>query len=295
MAELFEPGGRLYGQAALEKGTLAITEAQRLRRQLVSEKAKVLTGESVEVNLDTATLTEVGGSTYLLPVAFVDALRTGKVMRQGARPQQLLEPIDGPLEYKALNWERDTEPIYNLHTTLKDGSKMCWPVYGYGADYGYGYHTTPLLGCRGTELPGWEDCEWLCRCAQCGRELPPSYFFLNTSGRLKATCRGCTSTNNLVDKIFHKAQRHRSEDELKLLVDTRHWYEALWRRNLCPRGDYAAHCLGAEDIKERMAHATKHRRGSAPRRPNVINPHKLQTIYNLIEETTLVDEAVNGQ
>ena len=83
--------------------------------------------------------------------------------------------------------------------------------------------------------------------------------------------------------------RYRSDEELQLLVDTRHWYEALWRRNLCPRGDYAAWCLGEADIKERMKIATKHKRGSAPRRPNVISASKLQGIYNLMKETVEPD------
>lgn len=279
MAELFEPGGDLWGA----KGTnLKFTEAQRLRAKLNAEKAEVLIGDSVEVNLDSATLL-AEGSTYLLPIAFVEKLRRSD--RRGASPQQPLEHIDGPLEEKALNWNNDTQPGYWLHIPTDDDTQEAWPVYGYFADYGMGYHVTPLLGCRGTELPTWKNAEWLCRCAQCGRELPPSYFFMNTSGRLKGICRACTSTNNLVDKIFHKAMRYRSEEEQTLLVDTRHWYEALWRRNLCPRGDYAGWCLGEADIKERMRIATKHKRGSMPRRPNVIAASKLQMIYGLMEET----------
>ena len=110
MTSLFEPGGKLWGAASQ---SLAMTEAQRLRRRLNAEKAKVLTGDNVEVNLDSATLTDAKGSTYLLPVAFVEKLRMAK--RQGASPQQPLELIDGPLEAKALNWDHDTAPIYWLH------------------------------------------------------------------------------------------------------------------------------------------------------------------------------------
>lgn len=274
MAELFKPGGSLWGA----KGTgLKYTEAQRLRARLNAEKAEVITGDLVEINLDAATLTDAEGS-YLLPVAFVEKLRMAK--RQGAVPQQPLELIDGPLEAKALNWDHDTAPIYWLHI-----SDEAYPVYGYGADYGYGYHVTPLLGCRHTELPGWKDCEWLCRCAQCGRELPPSYFFMNTSGRLKGICRGCTSTNRIVDKIYHRPMRYRNEDERKLLVDTRYWYEGLWHRNLCPRGDYANWCLGEAEIQERMRLATRHKRGSAPRRPPATISAKIKEIYALMEET----------
>ena len=278
MAELFEPGGSLWGA----KGTgLKYTEAQRLRARLNAEKAEVLTGDLVEINLDAATLTDAEGS-YLLPVAFVEKLRMAK--RQGANPQQPLELIDGPLEAKALNYNHSTEPGYWLHISSDDGH-VAYPVYGYFADYGMGYHVTPCVGRRGEELPGWKDCEWLCRCAQCGRELPPSYFFLNTSGRLKGICRGCTSTNRIVDKVYHRPMRYRNEDERKLLVDTRYWYEGLWHRNLCPRGDYADWCLGEAEIQERMRLATRHKRGSAPRRPPATISAKIKEIYALMEET----------
>ena len=278
MDDLFEPGGRLYGSVAQEQGKLAFTEKQRLRAALNAEKATVLTGEHIKVNLDSATL-EAEGSTYLLPVAFVEKLRNGD--RVCASPRTLLELIDGPLENKALNYSASTTPIYWLHLSQEDGSVDAWPVYGYGADYGYGYHVTPII----KDQPGWDNAEWLCRCAQCGRELPPSYYFLNTSGRLKGICKACTQTNNIVDKIFHRPMRYRNEDEQKLLVDTRHWYEALWRRNLCPRGDYAGWCIGEADIKERMRLATRHKRGSAPRRPSATSKDKLQRIYNLMAET----------
>ena len=132
MTSLFEPGGKLWGAASQ---SLAMTEAQRLRRRLNAEKAKVLTGDNVEVNLDSATLTDAKGSTYLLPVAFVEKLRTGRVEKvPDARPQQLLEPIDGPLEEKALSYDHSTQPIYWMHV---DEMKEVWPVYGYAADYGY--------------------------------------------------------------------------------------------------------------------------------------------------------------
>lgn len=280
MAKLFEPGGSFYGTA---NNKMKFTEAQRLRATLAAKKATVLRSENLEVNIDDATLT-AEGSSYLLPVDFVENLRAGKIKRQSAVPQQPLEHIDGPLEDKALNWDHDTKPIYWLHVP-EQGTMVVYPVYGYAADYGMGYHVTPFLSCRPTEAPGWKDAEWLCRCAQCGRELPPSYFYMNTSGRLKGICKACTSTNHLVDKIFKKPMRYRSDDELQLLVDTRHWYEALWRRNLCPRGDYAGWCIGEADIKERMRIATKHKRGSAPRQPNTINPSKLKRIYALMENT----------
>lgn len=288
MAELFKPGGSLWGA----KGTgLKYTEAQRLRARLNAEKAEVLTGDLVEINLDAATLTDAEGS-YLLPVAFVEKLRMAK--RQGASPQQPLELIDGPLEAKALNYNHSTEPIYWLHAPGNYSIEDCngpiqqmpidsWPVYGYGADYGMGYHVTPII--KQAELPGWKDCEWLCRCAQCGRELPPSYFFLNTSGRLKGICKACTSTNRIVDKVYHRPMRYRNEDERKLLVDTRYWYEGLWHRNLCPRGDYANWCLGEAEIQERMRLATRHKRGSAPRRPPATISAKIKEIYALMEET----------
>ena len=266
---LFEPGGSLWGS----KGTnIKFTEAQRLRAKLNAEKAEVLTGDIVEVNLDSATLS-AEGSTYLLPVNFVEKLKYGS---REASPRMVLEQIDGPLESVSLNWERSTEPLYWLH--LQDQS---WPVYGYGADYGYGYHVTPIT----KEQPGWDDAVWLCRCAQCGRELPPSYFFMNTSGRLKGICKACTSTNNIVDRIFSKPRRYRSDDEEQLLVDTRHWYEALWKRNLAPRGKYVDHCIGEADIDARLNIAIRHRRGSTPRGTSAA---KIQEVRALIDETQKV-------
>lgn len=275
MAELFEPGGDLWGA----KGTnLKFTEAQRLRAKLNAEKAEVLIGDSVEVNLDSATLT-TEGSTYLLPITFVEKLKNSH--REVASPSQyVLERLDGPLEEFALNWDNTTRPIYWIHVPDQD-KKVSWPVYGYAADYGLGYHVTPIL----KEQPGWDDAEWLCRCAQCGRELPPNYFFMNTSGRLKGICKACTSTNNIVDRIFSKPQRYWSDDERQLLVVTRHWYEALWHRNLAPRGKYASHCIGEADIKARLNTAIRHRRGATPRGTSAA---KIQEVLSLIAETQKV-------
>ena len=275
MRPLFEPGGQHWGAASQK---LRMTEAQRLRAALNAEKAKA--PDCSGISVDESVLRHEG-QTYLLPLDFVEAVKNGTIKRVGANPQELLEHIDGPLEEKALNYDHSTSPIYWLHIP-GGGSAVAWPVYGYGADYGKGYHVTPMIS---GELPGWDTAEWLCRCAQCGRELPPSHFFLNTSGRLKGICRPCTSTDNIVDRIFKKPMRYRSEEESQLLVDTRHWYEALWRRNLCPRGNYANWCIGEADIQERMRLATRHKRGSAPRHPSATSPTKIHAIYDLMDDS----------
>ena len=255
------------------KRGLAYSEAQRLRSSLDAEKAEVLHGDNIEVNLMASTLRTAEGEVFLLPVAFTDAIREGRIHRSGACPQQPLELISGPLEAKAQNWEGSTEPIYWLHVS---DDTATYPVYGYGADYGLGYHVTPIIT---------DDAEWLCRCSQCGRELPPRFYYSNTNGRCKGTCKACMSANTTVDRIFHKAMRYRTEAESQLLIDTRHWYEALWLRNLCPRGDYAEWCIGKEDIQNRMRKAIKHKRGSAPRRPQNTAAQKIHQIYSLISSS----------
>lgn len=277
METLFEPGGHLAGSKST---SLRMTEVQRLRAVLNTEKAQVITTDTYEIK--GAALTHEG-STYLLPVAFVEKLKN-EALRLDAVPQSPLELIDGPLEEKALNYSNSTDPAYWLHIPGDHDTSVAWPVYGYAADYGKGYHVTPLVA---EDLPDWSNAEWLCRCAQCGRELPPSFFFRNTSGRLKGICKACTATDRLVDKIFHRAMRYRTEEEQQLLVDTRHWYEALWLRNLCPRGDYAAWCIGEAEIQDRMRIATRHKRGSAPRRPPGTSPTKIQMVKDLIKESSL--------
>ena len=143
MANLFEPGGDLWGA----KGTgLKYTEAQRLRATLNAQKAEVLHGNNVDINVTSATLS-TEGSIYLLPIAFVEQLKSNAIRRLDASPQRVLEPIDGPLEDKALNWDHDTSPIYWLYIPVDGDMTEAWPVYGYGADYGYGYHVTPAFGC----------------------------------------------------------------------------------------------------------------------------------------------------
>ena len=301
MKNLFEPGGSgAHGQGHLGKSrrTMAYTEAQRLSAALNAEKAEVLHGDNVDINITTSTLHTSEGDVFLLPVAFTEAVKDGRIHRAGASPRTVLEPLPGPLEEAAQNWEGSTEPIYWLHIAGEE----TFPVYGYGADYGLGYHATPVLPHVNTthkelvhavgkhalqcdHLPDWDNAQWLCRCGQCGRELPPNYFFINTGGRLKGICRACMSTNQIVDRIFLKALRYRTDEEQQLLIDTRYWYESLWRRNLCPRGTYANYCLGEADIQVRMRAAIRHKRGSTPRRPQATSHSKIVAIKNLMEET----------
>ena len=306
MEKLFEPGGSgAHGQGHLGKRRTkaSYTEAQRLSAALNAEKAEVLHGDSVDINITTSSLHTAEGEVFLLPVAFTEAVKNGRISRAGASPRTVLDPLPGPLEEAAQSWEGSTDPIYWIHVSEDSGVTTAYPVYGYGSDYGKGYHITPMLPHAHTQhsdiahvvgkhslqcdhLPGWDTAEWLCRCSQCGRELPPKYFFINTSGHLKGICRACVSTNQIVDRIFHKGLRYRTDEEEQLLVNTAHWYEGLWRRNLCPRGDYAAFILGEEAIQARMNAAIRHRRGSAPRRPQATNHLKIVAINHLIDETS---------
>ena len=301
MEKLFEPGGsgaHKQGNVGKPRSAMIYTEAQRLRAALNAEKAEVLHGDNVDINVTTSTLHTSEGDVFLLPVAFTEAVKEGRIHRANASPRTVLEPLPGPLEEAAQNWEGTTDPVYWIHI---DGGET-YPVYGYGADYGAGYHATPILPHAHTahtelthyvgkhtlqcdHLPGWDEAQWLCKCGQCGRELPPSYFFINTGGRLKGICRACVSTNQIIDRIFHKGLRYRTDEEERLLVNTAQWYESLWRRNLCPRGDYAAFILGEDAIQARMNAALRHRRGSAARRPQVTSHSKIAAINRLIEET----------
>lgn len=279
MPSLFEPGGNIWGS----KGTdLKVTEIQRLRAKLNAKKAQAPKCDGIDVE---ESVLRHEGQTYLLPLAFTNAVKNGTLKRTGASPQTVLEYIDGPVEETLLQWESTGQPKYWVHIPNADGSTTAWPVYGYVADYGYGYVNPPMI--KG-ELPDWDAAEWLCRCAQCGRELPPSQYFKNTNGRLKAICRGCISTNRIVDKIWNRMYkygvRYLNDEELTLLDDMQLWYEGLWRRNLLPRGDYCTHIIGEQELQDRMNQTIRHRRGSAPRRPPYTAHSKITEIYSLMED-----------
>ena len=286
---LFEPGGSIYGTRS---STIAHTEQQRLRAHLNAAKAQAPKCDGIDVE---ESVLRHEGQTYLLPEDFVVALKSGKLRRTDASPQLVLELIDSPVEETLLQRVTTGQPKYWLHVPQSDGSIAAWPVYGYVADYGYGYATTPVVT---GAAPGWDTAEWLCRCAQCGRELPPSFYFINTNGRPKGICRACTSTNIIVDKIWNKMHKYGihflSDEELKLLDDMAWWYDALWHRNLLPRGDYCSHIIGEEAIQERINTAIKHRRGSTPRGPGHTKHSKISEIYALIDDSVVTREEMDN-
>ena len=287
--KLFEPGGSLYGS---KRTSLAFTEQQRLRHRLNAEKAQAPKCDGISVE---ESVLRHEGQTYLLPEDFVEAIKNGTLRRTDASPQTVLKYIDSPVEETLLQRVSTGQPRYWVHVPQHDGSTAAWPVYGYVADYGYGYATTPMI--KG-DPPGWDTAEWLCRCAQCGRELPPSFYFINTNGRPKGICKACTSTNQIVDKIWNKLYRYGahflSDEEFRLLDDMQLWYEALWHRNLLPRGDYCTHIIGYDAIQDRINRAIKHRRGSTPRGPSFTKHSKISEIYSLIDDSVVTREEMDN-
>lgn len=165
------------------------------------------------------------------------------VLPEGAMPEdQLLEHV------------ANGRPGYYL-TMERDGKTVAYPVYGYMADLGKRAAASPIIN-RSMDND-WHDCDWLCRCAQCGRELPPSYYFVNTSGRTKGICRGCTSINRTADKLYKTPRRYWRPHETKFMTSTAILYNELWARGFCPRGEYCEHLLGRVNIRSRIA-ATKY-------------------------------------
>ena len=223
------------------------------------------------------------GQTWLLPLEFTEAVRTGR-LRRVASPQQ----DDGSNE---LRWLPDNvfqelsaaaSPRYWIH--ILEGDKTeAWPVYGYMAEYGYRWVTPPIL--REDEGRDWSDAEWLCRCAQCGREMPPGYYNINTSGRIFGVCKACRNANNIIDKIFWKDLRYWSEDEMHLMETAQNWYERLWHAGLAPRGDYASHILGRDQIVDRINHTMKHRKGSTRTGPNRTTSRKIEAVQALMDQS----------
>lgn len=202
---------------------------------------------------------------WQLPDDIVEAVQDGR-LRRGASLPQFDYAFEDELEWYTKNLVPNTaaelegftdEPGYWLHIRDKDNEHLwtAYPVYGYMLDKCRRNAVPPLLkqSETGRDLrPTWKDAEWLCRCAQCGRELPPASFNANSHHRVVGICKLCYNINKAVDTIYVKRGRYITPEERDLLGRVTELYDYQWFSGLLPRGKYAKKLIGEDNIKKRL-------------------------------------------
>lgn len=151
-------------------------------------------------------------------------------------------------------------PGYWLHFTEGELSDRSLPVYGYMHDLGYHNAAPPEID--DVQDQTWDNCEWLCRCAQCGRELPPAAYRKAGSPGSKASrntitsiCRDCSNTNLTAVKIYRLPFTQRSMEQQTFLDQYCEMIDVLWARGLTPRGAVARDRIGEDKLKKRIGAA----------------------------------------
>lgn len=165
-------------------------------------------------------------------------------------------------------------PGYWLHFTEGELSDRSLPVYGYMHDLGYHNAAPPEITYIRDQT--WDNCEWLCRCAQCGRELPPAAYKKAGSPGSKASrntitsiCRDCSNTNATAVKIYKLPFTRRSMEQQTFLDQYCEMIDVLWARGLTPRGAVARDRIGEDKLKKRIGAA----RSSTDRASKHYNRH----------------------
>ena len=151
-------------------------------------------------------------------------------------------------------------PGYWLHFTEGELSDRSLPVYGYMHDLGYHNAAPPEITYIRDQT--WDNCEWLCRCAQCGRELPPAAFKKAGSPGSKCSrntitsiCRDCFNTNAMALKVYKRPFTQRSMEQQNFLDQYCDMISILWDRGLTPRGAIARDLIGEDKLKKRIGAA----------------------------------------
>lgn len=176
------------------------------------------------------------------------------------------------------------QPGYWAHWKV-DGVMHSLPVYGYMADRGRRQASPPALELDedGKVIcPDWDNAEYLFRCAQCGRELPPLHFPLNARRRPKTVCKGCISINRTADALYSQPPRYWRDIDQDFMAQMRLLYIKWWCSGLSPRGDYARHLIGPllnDRIYNTMA------RNASPQGPSTrVSQKHINEHFELINE-----------
>lgn len=278
---LFEEG-EFHTPKPARSRTKYTKKAADNRRQILAQEAikdNIPDLGHITVDTDTSTVTDVDGSKWLMPTDLMEAYKKHQVARvwyedricEGGAVtlEDALEKYGNEVWVKELLPEDvapedalllpvdDGKPGYVTYIQI-NGAMREYKVYGYLADLGRSAAATPVLANTADALElDWEHTDWLCRCAQCGRELPPNHYIVNTNGRLHAICKGCNVVNLLVDELYTVPRKYWRQEECRMMERTALLYEAEWSRHLCPRGEFAKWLLGTDNIKLRMT-ATRH-------------------------------------
>ena len=217
---------------------IAYSKIQKMNAKSPRRSGPVISEQDIKVDLEHSVVT-VGKETWLIPADIAKIMRDKSEDALDLLPQSDLEDLE-PIP--------TGEPGYWVTVYMTDGSSKHLPVYGYMADLGRSAAGSPRI----TDEWYWDNTEWLCRCAQCGRELPPMYFFVNTSGHPVGICKACTSINKVTARVMQYPRKYWRPDEEALMERMAYLHQVQWRRGLSPRGEYAEHLLGKGEVQYRI-------------------------------------------
>lgn len=212
---------------------------------------------------------------WVLPQDIAKAFADGSIQRwREVEAQRRRDTEKELLEYHGDHWDVDGRnaalPVLGIYKPLpiRKGKAGYWvtllegdhkgrsiPVYGYMLDTGRCNAMPPDITREEAQDLTWDNTEWLCRCAQCGRELLPKDFAIDKDGRLSMRCHGCTAMNKTADAMLGKV-RYLTVEQLNFLDK----YDLLimnqWRRWLLPDSKRARMLLGDSEIRSRIRKGT---------------------------------------
>lgn len=151
-------------------------------------------------------------------------------------------------------------PGYWVH--FKRGPRIgeAIPVYGYMLDMGRRTAGPPHV--KDWQHQGWDTCEYLVRCASCGRELPPkAYRYFKDQTFVSMCCRDCLNAARYAEDIDsrRRAGQAVSLREWSYLRNYKMCLVLWWRKGYSPRGKIAREVIGEHKVYQRCCKASLYR------------------------------------
>lgn len=166
-------------------------------------------------------------------------------------------------------------PGYWVH--FKRGPRIgeAIPVYGYMLDMGRRTAGPPHVA--EWQHQGWDTCEYLVRCASCGRELPPkAYRYFKDQTFVSMCCRDCLNAARYAEDIDSRrwAGQAVSLREWSYLRNYKMCLVLWWRKGYSPRGKIAREVIGEHKVYQRYCKAATDRSIYEPGDPRRDTGHK---------------------
>lgn len=270
---LFEPS-----KTTASKDGLAFTYLEQLNTlapRRVIPKVSEETLSKIKVRPSQHYVEDADGNRFLLPTDIAEEMQRYGIKRRRGRsytgrldlrdPENLMLytddawvknvlPDDCLPESEYLEYIDNGKPGYYTYMEMTDGSTRRYSVYGYMADHNRLAAAPPLVP---TDDLGrfcmleWDNTEWLHRCAQCGRELPPIHYIIQKE-RPVSICKSCMSINRMADKINTMPRHLWLPKDEEFMTEITEFYKWSWRARLSPRGSYAEHVIGQKEIRDRI-------------------------------------------